>query len=306
MKITRSAALANMLRMKDNAPDAGGRRNWYAIENAGPTNAAAEIYIYDEIGMWGVSASDFVAALRGVASPRINLHLNSPGGDIFDGVAIYNALRNHPSRVVAYVDGLAASAASFIAMAGAEIIVEPSATMMIHNAQGIAIGEAKDMRELADLLDKLTETIAGIYAARSGQPVDEWLAAMGATTWYNATEAVAAGLADRVAGVRDLPAEAEGADQVEQVEQVEQVDTQPEGDPMAEARSWWATSIIGRGPREYGLPIDQPAALQWSDVVGEAFPDLVDGWGTIVHDLTQRNVSDSADTLCDLLLKGDA
>lgn len=180
-----------------------GERSWYRIENATKAPAISEVYIYDTIGDWGVSAKDFVAEIRGIKSARIDLHINSLGGAVFDGVAIYNALLNHPAHIVSIVDGVAASAASFIAMAGEEIEVEKTARLMIHEASGLTIGNKREMREHADLLESLDQMIAGIYADRAGGEVEHWLALMEAETWFPAEEAVRAGLANRV--VNDLP-----------------------------------------------------------------------------------------------------
>lgn len=183
-----------------------GRNDWFRItsrlqakdEPGGGTYA--EVYIYDEIGYFGITAQDFVNELNNITDPRIDLHLNTPGGEIFDGLAIYNALKNHQANVTVYVDALAASAGSFIAMAGDQIIMQKTATMMIHDGHGLAIGNAADMRELADLLDKSSDNIASIYADRAGGSVEDWRTAMKAETWYSADEAVAAGLADKING----------------------------------------------------------------------------------------------------------
>jgi ATP-dependent Clp endopeptidase proteolytic subunit ClpP len=171
--------------------------SWYRLENRAST---AAVWIYDEIGEWGVTAADFVKDLQSITAKSIDLHINSPGGNVFDGVAIYNALRNHPATVNVVVDGLAASAASFIAQAGDTVSMERTAQMMIHDAHGVALGNAGVMREMADLLDKASDNIAGIYAARSGKPAEFWRAEMLREPWYSADEAVAAGLADRIAG----------------------------------------------------------------------------------------------------------
>jgi len=174
---------------------------WYRITAAADR---AELFIYGVIGSdWDdgdVTAAAFVKDLRALDVKAIDLHLNSPGGLVFDGVAIYSALKNHPATVTSFVDGVAASAASFVAMAGEEIVVEKPAKMMIHDANGLVLGDADDMRQMADLLDELSDTIAGIYADRAGKTVAHWRTAMRAQTWYGAAEAVAAGLADRVAG----------------------------------------------------------------------------------------------------------
>lgn len=187
----------------------GGAQSWFRISNrTSPTAATSEadVYLLDEIGGWGVTAGDFISALRGVDADRINLHINSPGGDVFDGVAIYNALVQHKAYVTVYVDGLAASAASFIAMAGDKVIASRGSMMMIHDASGFCMGPASEMRAMADLLDKVSDTIADIYAGRTGKPADAWRASMLATTWYTAAEAVEAGLADELTDAEDTEA----------------------------------------------------------------------------------------------------
>jgi ATP-dependent protease ClpP protease subunit len=176
-----------------------GRNDWYRIENKASLDRA-EVYIYDEIGYFGVSADDFVNDLNTVTASKIDLHLNTPGGEVFDGIAIYNALKNHEAEVTVYIDALAASAGSFIAMAGDTVIIEKTAQMMIHDAMSLAIGNAKDMREQADRLDNMSDTIAGIYADKTAGSVEEWREKMSAETWFNAQEAVDAGLADRING----------------------------------------------------------------------------------------------------------
>lgn len=176
--------------------------DWYKISNA-DDDERAELFIYGYIGDdWGeddVTAGGFTRALRNITAPAIDLHINSPGGLVFDGVAIYSALLNHPATVDVHVDGVAASSASFIAMAGDTIAIEKPAKMFIHDASGLVIGDADDMLEMANLLDELSDTIAGIYADRAGGETAPWRAAMKAETWYSAEQAVAAGLADTVA-----------------------------------------------------------------------------------------------------------
>jgi ATP-dependent Clp endopeptidase proteolytic subunit ClpP len=169
---------------------------WYDIKNV--TTDTADIYIYEEIGFWGVSAQSFVRELTQLETSKINLHLNSPGGEVFDGIAIHGALKSHPADVTVYVDALAASAASFIAMAGDDIHIMRNAQMMIHQGQGFAMGPAEEFRQMADLLDKVDANIADMYASRAGGNVDKWLAAMRVETWYSAEEAVDAGLADKI------------------------------------------------------------------------------------------------------------
>lgn len=166
----------------------------------------ATLRLYDPIdswgGWWGVSAKEFTTALDEIgAVDQIDLHINSPGGEVWEAVAILNSLRTHPARVVAHVDGIAASAASFLAAGADELVMGRNTELMIHDAWGIGIGPAAAMRDLADLLDKLSDDIASIYAAKAGGTVAAWREHMVAETWYSANEAVEAGLADRVEGV---------------------------------------------------------------------------------------------------------
>ncbi|MFM9430052.1 head maturation protease, ClpP-related [Arthrobacter sp. MP_2.3] len=173
---------------------------WYRME-AAAGGTAADVYIYDMIdSWWGISASTFVRDLEALDVETINLRVNSPGGSVYDGVAIMNALHRHPANVIATVDGLAASAASFIIQAADEVVMGRGTELMIHEASSIGWGNAADMLEMAAHLDRLSGTIAGIYAERAGGTAEEWRTAMQAETWYTADEAVKAGLADRVDG----------------------------------------------------------------------------------------------------------
>ncbi|TFV83151.1 head maturation protease, ClpP-related [Blastococcus sp. CT_GayMR16] len=164
------------------------------------TRSTADVYVYDRIGGWGgVTAEDFVRDVAGLDVDHINLHLNSPGGDAFEGVAIANVLRAHRADVTVWVDGIAASACSVIAMAGDEVIMGVGSAMMIHDASAYAWGDADTMRKAAAMLDGTSNAIAGTYAAKAGGTAAEWRAVMVAEAWYTGEEAVTAGLADRVA-----------------------------------------------------------------------------------------------------------
>jgi ATP-dependent Clp endopeptidase proteolytic subunit ClpP len=174
----------------------GGR--WYEIKNADTDTAV--VRIYSEIGVWGVTEEDFARDLAGVTAGEIEVQISSPGGDVFAGVAIFNALRAHSARITTRVDGVAASIASVIAQAGDHRVMLGGSQMMIHQAHGIAMGPASEMREFADLLDRQNENIAAIYAARSGGKVEDFaeLLAGGTNVWLSAAEAVELGLADEV------------------------------------------------------------------------------------------------------------
>lgn len=176
------------------------------VENMAAGQPGATIYLYEEIGWWGVTAADFVAVLQQVGSVPITLHINSPGGDVYDALAIYNLLRAHPAEVTTVVDGIAASAASYIMQAGTTRRIARNADVMIHDALGFCMGNAADMREWADELDRVSDNIADIYAHRTGTDVAEWRTRMVAETWFSGREAVTVGLADELLeGDEDAP-----------------------------------------------------------------------------------------------------
>ncbi len=178
-------------------PKARASKDWYRIENL--ATGSSEVYIYDEIGGFGVSTSDFLAEVRELKG-ALNVHLNSPGGDVFDGLTIYQALKSRPESTTVHIDGLAASIASVIAQGADNIVMAPKATMMIHDGWSAAVGNAADMRKLADLLDRTSDNIASVYADRAGGSVDFWRERMREETWYSADEALEAGLVDEVEG----------------------------------------------------------------------------------------------------------
>lgn len=182
-------------KVADHASHLPPREAGYTIRNVGDESV---IRIYDEIWWLGVNASDFVRDLDDVTAPKIRVEINSPGGDIFDGIAIYNALRAHPAEVTTRVDGMAASIASIIVQAGDRRIMLGGSQMMIHNASGLTIGDAKTHAEMVDILRQQDRVLAAIYAERSGRPADGFAVAMDAETWMTAAEAVEAGLADEV------------------------------------------------------------------------------------------------------------
>jgi ATP-dependent Clp protease protease subunit len=160
----------------------------------------ATIYLYDEIdSFWGIGAKDVIAALDQVSDAQVlHLRINSPGGDVFEGQAISEAIRRFAGKTIAHIDSLAASAASSIAIAADEVEMSPGAFFMIHNASGIVMGDKKDMRDTADLLEKVEGTIVQGYVNKTGKDAADVVALMDAETWFTAEEAVANGFADRV------------------------------------------------------------------------------------------------------------
>lgn len=203
MKLT-EAAESRIMELRNLVPVAPVRRG-LRLENR--ADGGASLYLYDAIGGWdGVQAKDIVGAL-GEANERgaqVDLYINSPGGDIFEGHAIHNAILRHPGTVRGYVDGLAASAASYIAMACDELWMMPNAQMMIHDGRGGPPGlSPAGHREVADLLDLLSDSIAGMYADRAGGDSADWRLKMSAETWFSAAQAVEVGLANGIHRVPD-------------------------------------------------------------------------------------------------------
>ncbi|WGS50843.1 Clp protease ClpP [Paraburkholderia sp. D15] len=177
-------------------------RKWWDIRAL--TNAqgasVAEIRIYDEIGFWGTDAKTFVAQLEEVATgaAEIVVAINSPGGDVFDAFAIYNALRRYAGRVTTRVDGVAASAASLVTMAGDRVVMPENAMLMIHNPWTVAAGTSADLRATADSMDKARDGILAAYRNKSGKSVEELTAMLDAETWMTAAEAKEAGFIDEI------------------------------------------------------------------------------------------------------------
>lgn len=165
---------------------------------AAAADQPATLSIYDEIGFWGVQAKDFIGDLRAVTSKTINVEINSPGGDVFAGLAIYNALKSSGKEIVVKVMGVAASAASLIAMAGDKIVMPKNTFMMVHNPWSFAAGNADELRDTADTLDKIGASLQATYVARTGQTEDKIKELLSKDTWLTADESLALGFATEV------------------------------------------------------------------------------------------------------------
>ena len=175
-------------------------------------SGVTRVDVFDDIGEggWfseGLTAKAFASQLAGVKG-ALEVHVNSAGGDVFDGIAIGNAIRDHKGFKKTVVDGLAASIASVIAQAGDERVAQPGSMYMIHDAFGMTVGNAAEMAKMAQTLDQVSDNIADVYATRSGRgSTASWRDSMKQESWYTADEAVAAGLADKVGdGAAELPA----------------------------------------------------------------------------------------------------
>lgn len=180
-------------------------KNWYSIKNM--ADGVLNISIHDEIGIWGISAKEFIQELRSHTNIKsINLSVHSPGGSVIDGFAMYNVLKNHPAKVFGSVEGIAASAASYVLMASDVIEMPEDSFLMIHNAWGFAIGDADELRDTADIMDKLQDSIVNIYVQQSGKDETEIREMMKVETWMNASDALDHGFIDTITGAIDVAA----------------------------------------------------------------------------------------------------
>lgn len=171
--------------------------DWYKIE--AKADDEAEIIIYDVIGWPFIEADVFVRELAGIKAKSIKLRINSPGGDVFDGMAIFNALKDHPARITTQIDGLAASMASVIALSGDEVTAHKNSMMMIHNACVVVAGDRHLLGDVAtNILEKIDGNILDIYYGKAGSGKRDLRQMMDDETWLTATEAKQKGLIDRV------------------------------------------------------------------------------------------------------------
>ncbi|EFG9839547.1 peptidase [Shigella boydii] len=171
---------------------------WYTIK-AADVRGTAEISIYEEIGGFGITAKQFTEDLKALGDvSHINLRIHSPGGDVFEGIAIYNLLRNHPADITVYIDDVAASMASVVAMAGDRVVMPENAMMMIHKPWGISGGNAGDMRDYADLLDKVETVLIPAYARKTGKSAQEIATMLEDETWMDGKECLKHGFADEL------------------------------------------------------------------------------------------------------------
>jgi ATP-dependent protease ClpP protease subunit len=260
-----------------------------------PAGQVAIIRLYDPIdswgGMWGVSAKEVADALDDlpVGVTEIRVLINSPGGEVFEAIAVMNLLRAHPARVVTVVQGLAASMASCIAISGDEVVMAPNSELMIHDAWGLCVGNAAEMRTMADELDHFSDNLASVYAAKAGGSKPDWRAVMSGEQWYSAEEAVAAGLADRVgqvedpAGAQDVPDADDAPDAVDV-----NVDTPPMG-------SWDLSRLFTYAGRAKAPAPHTPAATAGGSTPPEGSPAVAFSDEQLTTLRQRLGVSDDAD-----------
>ena len=170
--------------------------NWYNINSK--ASKVVDVYIFDEIGMGGVNAQGFIEEIKSFKDSPMNLHINCVGGDVFDGMAIYNIIKKRTAKTTVYIEGIAASMGSVIALAADSVVMAENSLFMIHNAWGGAMGEAKEMKKTAKLLDKISGEIADIYVKKTKLPYDKVKEMMDEETWLNAEEALELGFIDSI------------------------------------------------------------------------------------------------------------
>ena len=170
---------------------------WFDIQNKA-NSETADIYIYSEVGGFDVNAKSFINELKAVKDKNIDVHINSLGGSVFDGLAIYNALKTHTKKVTTKVEGICASIASVIAMAGDQIEMAENSLFMIHNPFAMSGGDANELRKTADILDKIRNEIADIYASKSKHDSQHYINLMDVETWFNSSETLELGLANTI------------------------------------------------------------------------------------------------------------
>ena len=172
-------------------------KNWYNIK-AEASNKSADVYIFDEIGTFGLTAQSFIEEIKSYKDTPMSLHINCVGGDVFEGMAIYNVLKKRTARTTVYIEGIAASMGSVIALAGDEVVMAENSLFMIHNAWGGAMGEATEIRKTAALLDKISGEIADIYTKKTNLPYNRVKEMMDEETWLSADEAFNLGFIDSI------------------------------------------------------------------------------------------------------------
>jgi len=172
-------------------------KNWYNISGKA-SDGIVDIYIFDEIGAYGLNAQSFIDEIKPYKNSPLNIHINCVGGDVFDGMAIYNIIKKRTAKTTAYIEGIAASMGSVIALAADNVVMAENSLFMIHNAWGGAMGEAKEMKKTAKLLDKISGEIADIYVKKTKLPYNKVEEMMDEETWLNAEEAYELGFVDSI------------------------------------------------------------------------------------------------------------
>jgi len=236
-------------------------QKFYALEKS--NDGTATIHLYDEVGAFGAGSKEFLSDLAKLDGQHIHLRINSPGGSVVEGTAIYNALRRHQGGLTVHIDALAASMASVIAMAGAPVYIADNALLMIHNPWTVSMGDSEQLRREADLLDKLKDNLRNAYVRKTGMEADRIAEMMDQETWLDAVEAVALGFADAIeegvaAAATATPAQLrERFDTFAKAKSMQSpAETQPAAEPEVEIL---ATVVSESAPEVVEAPAAEPA-----------------------------------------------
>lgn len=233
-------------------------KNWFSIK-AQQSDGPAEISIHDAIGSWNISAQSFLAQLKTITSKQITLTMNTPGGSVMDGIAIYNGLRNHAEKTGAEITvkvlGVVASIGSIIAMAADKIVMPKNTFMMIHSPSAHLYANASEMRDMADLLDKFESSLISTYVARTGLSAEEIKAMLDKETFMTADEALKLGFADEVIDALTVEASFDLENLPENIVKIfNSAGKQPTGEPekKAEPEASFASQVDALA-KEFGL-----------------------------------------------------
>jgi ATP-dependent Clp endopeptidase proteolytic subunit ClpP len=243
---------------------------FYALEKS--NDGTATIHLYDEVGAFGAGSKEFLADLGKLDGQHIHLRINSPGGSVVEGTAIYNALRRHKGGLTVHIDALAASMASVIAMAGAPVYIADNALLMIHNPWTVSAGDSDQLRREADLLDKLKDSLRNAYVRKTGMEADRIAQMMDQETWLDAVEAVALGFADAIeegvaAAATATPAQLR--ERFDTFAKAKSMQSQAETQPVAEPEVEILDTVVSENAPEV---VEAPAAEPAVETVLEAEP----------------------------------
>jgi ATP-dependent Clp protease, protease subunit len=282
-------------------------QNWYAFKNAPDKDGEVELSLYDEIGSFGIGAKEFIAELKEHKDQHIHLRINSPGGEIVEGSAIYNALTRHKGGLTVHIDALAASMASVIAMSGDPVYMADNALLMIHNPWTLAAGEAKDLRKQADLLDTMKSNLIRAYQKKSGMEEKAIAKLMDEETWLDAVEAVALGFVDAIED--GIPAAASAKEMRARFDNFAKAKMQNTVISEAEVSAPAADPVVEETPvaaETVEAVADAPVAEEVEVIAVEEAPVAEEAQAAVTADSLVAKISDMAAKLAEVEARADA
>ena len=282
-------------------------QNWYAFKNAPDKDGEVELSLYDEIGSFGIGAKEFIAELKEHKDQHIHLRINSPGGEIVEGSAIYNALTRHKGGLTVHIDALAASMASVIAMSGDPVYMADNALLMIHNPWTLAAGEAKDLRKQADLLDTMKSNLIRAYQKKSGMEEKAIAKLMDEETWLDAVEAVALGFVDAIED--GIPAAASAKEMRARFDNFAKAKMQNTVISEAEVSAPVADPVVEETPvaaETVEAVTDAPVVEEAEVVAVEEAPVAEEAQAAVTADSLVAKISDMAAKLAEVEARADA